>query len=236
MHGHGIDQGVLQRDLGEFLGVDAGHDLAPQAAGLHDIGLVDRGHLAAPLASGLEGGAGDALDLRHRIFAQVGGAVGGAGLLAEIDAAGQFAEDDQIDAFDDLLLQRRTVRHHWRDLQRPQIGEQAHGLADRQQAFLGPALAAVPFGTADGAQQDRVGGDAGGAGRLWQGLARLVDGGAADQMFGEVEAVAIEVADHRQDVARGARHLRSDAVAGQQDDIIGLGGGVGHQTVSLERS
>ena len=227
---------MLQGDVGELLGMDAGHDLAPQAAGLHDVGLVDRGHLATTLLGGLEGGAGHPLNLRHGVFAQVGGAIGGAGLLAEIDAAGQFAEDDQIDALDDLLLQRRAVRQHRRHLQRPQIGEQAHRLADRQQPLFRTRLAAIPFRPADGAQQHGVGRDAGGARGLGQWLARFVDGRAADQMLGELEMMTIEVADDPQDVARGPCDLRSDAIAGQQDDVVGLGGGGAHFTVSFDRS
>ncbi|MNS93110.1 hypothetical protein D3C72_1272660 [compost metagenome] len=120
-----------------------------------------------------------------------------------------------------------------RDLQGAQVGVQAHGLADGQQALFGTDRGAVPLGSADRAQQDGVGRQAGGLGVLGQGLAGRVDGGAADQVLGELEAVAVDVADAGQDTLGRQGDLRPDAVARQDHDVEGAG--VGHQMVSGSR-
>ena len=46
VHGEGIHQGVLERDLGEF-GGDAGDHLTPEARGLQHVGLIDGDQLLA---------------------------------------------------------------------------------------------------------------------------------------------------------------------------------------------
>ncbi|MNE73625.1 hypothetical protein D3C80_1696470 [compost metagenome] len=120
-----------------------------------------------------------------------------------------------------------------RNLQGTQVGVQAHGLADGQQTLFGADRRAVPLGSADRAQQDGVGGQTGGLGLFGQGLAGRVDGGAADQVLGELEAVAVDVADAGQDPLGGQGDFRPDAVAGQDHDIEGAG--VGHQMVSGSR-
>ncbi|MNR37380.1 hypothetical protein D3C85_1553900 [compost metagenome] len=92
---------------------------------------------------------------------------------------------------------------------------------------------AVPLGTADGAQQDRVGRQAGGLGVLGQGFSGGVDGGAADQVLGELEAMAIDVADAGQHALGRQGDLRADAIARQDHDVEGAS--VGHQLVSGSR-
>src|ERR1019366_5422899 len=42
-HGGVVDQQVLELDMGEFVAVHLPDDLAPEAAGLQDVGLVDAG-------------------------------------------------------------------------------------------------------------------------------------------------------------------------------------------------
>ena len=108
------------------------------------------------------------------------------------------------------------------DGHRPQVGEQAQRLAQGQQAVLGPLRPAVPLGAADRAQEDGVGLAAGLERLRRQRLAAGVDGFAADQVGGEVEAVAEAVGDHVQHHARGGGDFGADAVAGQQDDFTGL--------------
>ncbi|MNR32274.1 hypothetical protein D3C85_1498440 [compost metagenome] len=120
-----------------------------------------------------------------------------------------------------------------RDLQGTQVGVQAHDLADGQQALLRPNRRAVPLGPADRAQQDGVGGQAGGFGRFGQSFAGRVDGGPADQVLGEVELVPIDVADAGQDPLGCGCDFRADAVAGQDHDIEGAGGA--HAAVSGSR-
>ena len=60
--------------------------------------------------------ARDALDLRHAVehrveaFVVAGGVLAPAARLAEVDVAGQFAQDHDVEARDDLGLQRRRRR------------------------------------------------------------------------------------------------------------------------------
>ena len=79
--------------------------------------------------------------------------------LAEIDAAGELAHDHDVEPLDDLGLQRRSRSERRIADRRPQIGVKAELLAQAQQPRLGANLIgnAVPFRTADGGQQDRVG-------------------------------------------------------------------------------
>ena len=82
--------------------------LAPQARGLEHVGLVDRRDLATPRPREPPGDARDALDLSDRVAALVGREVGLAFLAPEIDPAGQFADDHEIDALQQLRLAAAT--------------------------------------------------------------------------------------------------------------------------------
>ena len=141
------------------------------------------------LAGQVEGDAGDALDLVRG----VDGGVDGALLavlerddllgLAEIGAARQLAQDQDIEALDVLALERRGFREPRIADGRPQVGEQVELLAQPQQPGLGPDVVGhlVPLRAADGAEHDGVGGARLGQRLLGQRRAVLVDGGAADQ-------------------------------------------------------
>ena len=122
-------------------------------------------HLVAALARQLEGDAGDALDLVRGVDLRVDGALlavlqrddllG----LAEIDAAGQLAHDQDVEALDELALQRGGVGERRIADGRAQVGEQAEILAQPQQAGLGAHVVGdlVPLRAADGAEQHGVG-------------------------------------------------------------------------------
>ena len=142
--------------------------------------------------------------------------------LAEIDAAGQFAHDHQIEPGDELALQARGVGQRVEHHRRPQIGEQVHLLAQPQDAALGLQFErqAVPFRAADRAEQHRVAGD-----RLGQGLVgqRHADASSrrrrrpAPRLISKLRDVApVEKLDHAHDLAHD---LRADAVAGQHQDF-----------------
>ena len=96
--------------------------------------------LFCALPGELEGDAGDALDLVGVVDLRVDGALLavaeiGDGLgLAEIDAAGQLADDDDVEALDQLALERRGIGERRIADRRTQIGEQAEILAQPQQA------------------------------------------------------------------------------------------------------
>ena len=189
LHGAGVGQDVLQLDVLDLPGVHGGDDLVPQHAGAHDVALLGRVHLVLALAGEVEGDAGDALDLARG----VDGGVDGALLavlqrddllgLAEVGAAGQLAQDQDVEAFDVLAPERGGFGERGIADGGTQVGEQVEVLAQAQQAGLGAVLVGdlVPLRPADGAEHDGIGGF-----RLGQRLAVerhavLVDGRAADQ-------------------------------------------------------
>ena len=110
-----VDIHVVQRDV-RILGVHLGDDLFPELEGLQHVGLVDAGQAVAALAGGLEGDMGDAADFGLRVAHGVEAlALAGeraidrnahTARLAEIDVAGQFADDQDIESGHHLRLQR----------------------------------------------------------------------------------------------------------------------------------
>jgi hypothetical protein len=119
------------------------HDLVPQHAGLHDVALFHRRDLVLARARELEGDAGDALDLEGVVDLRVDAALLAVAeiddllRLAEIDAAGQFAHDQDVEAFDHFALQRRGIGQRRIADRRAQVGEQLQVLAQPQQAASG---------------------------------------------------------------------------------------------------
>ena len=148
-------------------------------------------------------------------FAQaVGG--GADALRAEIDVAGQLADDDHVDRPGDLGTERGGILEAREQLGGTQIGEQAEVLAQAENGLLGAELAfeRIAVGIADRTEQDgictageveRLGGQ-----RMTGSLVR----GAADEalFIGEVEAERIE------HPPRFRGDFGSDAVAGQYRD------------------
>src|ERR1700716_3890474 len=122
---------MLDRDVLEFALVQRRNDLVPEHAGLHHVALLHRGDLVAPLARELETDAGNALDLVgvvdlgiDRAFlavAEIGDGLG----LAEIDAAGELAQDDDVESVDYLALEARSGGERGIADRRTDIGEQA---------------------------------------------------------------------------------------------------------------
>ena len=107
LHGRVVDQHVLERDA-RVVRRDALDHLAPEARRLEDVGLVDRGDAAGSRRRrrDLEGQPRDPLDLVLRVDAGVEGARLVAPALAEVDAAGQLPDDQQVGAGDALVAQR----------------------------------------------------------------------------------------------------------------------------------
>ena len=133
-------------------------------AGAHDVALFGRVHLVAALAGKVEGDLGDALDLVRRVDLRVDGALlavlerDDLLRLAEVHAARQLAHDHDVEALDQLALQRGGVGERRIADGGAQVGEQAEVLAQPQEAGFGAHRIgnAVPLRTADGAEDDRV--------------------------------------------------------------------------------
>ena len=106
-----VDELVAQRHVRE-VGGDLVGDGPPQARRREDVGLVDRGHVATARPGQLEGEPDDPPDLRLRVRQRVErrslpGRPGRLAALAEVDAAGELADDEQVDAVEELRLERR---------------------------------------------------------------------------------------------------------------------------------
>ena len=113
--------------------------------------------------------------------------------LAEIDAAGQLAHDQYVEALDDLLLQRGGCGKRRIADRGPQIGEKLQDpCASLQQAGLRADVVghSIPFRPADRAEQHGVGGERLCHVRFRNRLAVSVIGAAADEAFLGVEAAA----------------------------------------------
>ena len=93
---------MAQLDIGVIRVMHFLHDLAPENARLHDIGLFHGTDLVAPLARQLERGTCHTVDLALGVALRVDAdalvAFGeNAARLAEIDAAGQFPHDHDVE-------------------------------------------------------------------------------------------------------------------------------------------
>ena len=149
-------------------------------------------------------------------------AFGDAARLAEIGAGGELAQDQHVEAGNQLFLEAGRFRQRRQHGGRAQVGEQVHFLAQLQQARLRADVAGhvVPFGAADGAQQHRVDVHRLIERVIGQGRARRIDGGAADQVFGHVEGDVTACVHPVDDAANLAHHLGTDAVARQEQQFL----------------
>ena len=225
LHRGVVDEQVVEGDV-VVLGGDPGHDLAPEPRRLHHVRLVDRGDLRlvarslAASAGGLECGPGDPLDFRGLVLAGVEGGVALATRLAEVDAAGELADDQQVGAGDAVLAQRAGAHQRRARPHRAQVRVEAHAFAQAEQALLGARVVGVrrvPFGTADRTEEDRIGGLAGVQHLIRQGDPVLVDRAAAHQPL-----VVAELAERVEHFAGGADDLGTDPVSGEDDYLRGV--------------
>ncbi len=208
--------------------VDSSDDAVPEHAVAHDVALLGGVDLVLALARKVEGDAGDALDLARRVDGRVDGALlavfEGHHFLrqAEVGAAGELAQDEDVEAFDELALQRGGFGECRIADGGAEVGEEVEVLAQAQQAAFGADVVGdvVPLRAADGAEDDRVGLRGLVDGLICNGLAVLVDGGAADEggLCGELDlALLVEDRDHPLDL----RHdLGADAVAGKKEQVL----------------
>lgn len=117
-HRQRVGQLMLQLDVREFLRKHLGRDFPPQPPGGQHVGLVARPHCRGALGAcsraetvlahlvGERGGhARRPLDLGPRVPPRVARVVGLFDLVAEIRAAAVLAQDDEVGALRDRLLQ-----------------------------------------------------------------------------------------------------------------------------------
>lgn len=206
---------------------DLGHRAAPEARRREDIGLVDRRDLAAAQLGRLEGELRDAVDLRNGVVLEVPGALGAVVLLrlalvTEVDAADELAHDDEVDALDELRLQRGVLDECIGYFDRAQVGVESEVLAQAEDGLLGAQrrVDVVPLVAADGAEEDAVGHLAGLDRVIRQRRAELVVGRAAGVFVGVGEPEAELLIDLLEDFYRRIRDFLADTIARYHCDLI----------------
>ena len=155
---------MVERELRVFAFQRLRHDLPPQTGAREHVGLVDRVDRQGRLGRerDLGGDARDAADLLDAVDHRVPGDVlprRDALLLAlaKVDPADELAHDDDVDAAGDRFLERRVDDQRvGRKVGRADVGVQAEGLAQGEQARLWAHFTVhAPFGTADGAWRQK---------------------------------------------------------------------------------
>src|SRR5690606_41358708 len=123
-------------------------DMTPELRRLQYVGTVVAAQLARALGCRREGAVSNATDFRFRIVhgvvtlalpleGTVSQLLHTAG-LTEIYIPGQLSDDPDIEAGDDLRLQRRCIRQLRIQNRGSEVGKQAQSLAQAQDGLLGP--------------------------------------------------------------------------------------------------
>ena len=206
---HQLHRGVVDVEMVEpyvrVVGMHLVHHVAPELGHLEHVGLVHRGQAAVALGGEIERHARDAGDLvlvvDVGVVAPTATLVGvHAAWFAEVDAARQLPDDEDVETRDKLRAQRRSVRQGLEQHRRAQVRERLQTRAHAEQAFLRALIhgQSVPLGAAHGAEQHRVGIPRGGQGRRRQWRAVVVDRDAAEigVFVAERHAERIEHAQH----------------------------------------
>ena len=151
---------MLEGDAGELRGnfSDRG---APELRDFKHVGLVDAGDLVAALGGELKGDAGDADDLVLCVTHGVPGFARGLvplAWLAEVEAAEEFANEENVSAIDDLRAQGGIDGELFEGEGWAQIGEAAERGAQLQEAGLRAFVGRerIELVAADGAEENGV--------------------------------------------------------------------------------
>ena len=229
MHRGVVDVHVTERDVGGVGGHVVGDGLAPEDGGLEDVGFVDGAELFLAGAGGRDRDLEDAFDLGFFVNHRVDGldvAVGeGRGHFgeAEVNAAGEFADADDVDAVGDALgFERGGVGEFAVKEAGADVGEECEVLAEREESgalglFLGRKF--FPLRTADGAEQDGVGRSANLERGVGQGFAVIVDAGAADVGFGEGKGEVLLLRDVCKYAQGLGHHLGANVVSSKDGEL-----------------
>ena len=198
---------------------------APQPARREHIRLVHARHAPPAAARQLERETRHAGDLPLGVDERVIGlpavrAFVGLATLAEVETAGQLPDDEHVHALDQVAPERRGVDERGLRRDRPQVREQPEALAQAQERLLGTHAGGgrVPPGTADRAEEHRVGRLAQGQVLVTQGHPVRVDGRTAHDDRRPIHGEAGIDADRVHHLASRGDHLGTDAVPRDGDD------------------
>jgi hypothetical protein len=170
---------MYMRQLNVRVLCDFADDFAPQNGRLQHVRFINGSHFMTAFARGLKRDMGDTFDFKAVIHLGIKRflvltAAFAAFRLTEVDAAGQFADAQNVEAVGgDIRAQRAELFQPLIQLRRTQVAEQFEMFTQRQQRAALRLLCrrqVFPFRAADGAEQDRIGLLAAFDGRLRQGV------------------------------------------------------------------
>ena len=186
VHRHGVDELVLEGDVG-VVGLRLRRRWRARAASTsRTLALSTEVTFLRRLRGELEGDAGDAddfgLGVAHGVDGLAGLLVPRAG-LAEVEAAEEFADEEDVDALGDFGAEGRVFGERGVGDGGAEVGEAAEGLADLQQAGFGALVGGegVELVVADRAEEDGVGVERDVEGRCGEGRAFGGDGDSAEE-------------------------------------------------------
>jgi hypothetical protein len=217
---------VSQLDVRIVLGLHRRHHRPPALRHLQHVGLVDRRDVAVAMLGALKGDVGNPFNLVVGVDHRVGCApVGRAARRAEVDAAGQLADEEDVGVGHAFGAQGGGVGQALRHEDGPEIGVDGEGLSQREEAALGAfvAGAVVPLRAADGPEQHGVAVEARRAGGVGQGRVGRVEGRAAYEVFLRGNGKAVGRSGRLQHAKRLSRHLRADAVSRKTGNFVRVG-------------
>ena len=142
------------------------------------------------------------------------GAAFGAGV---VEAAGEFAHYHQVNAVQDFGFEDAGGGELGIDFDGSDVGEDAEVGAQGEESVLraGGRRRVVPFGAADGAEKDGIGGGGQVADGVGEGYAVAVDGDAADIAVFQGEVVSEGAAGGEQGLDALGGYFGADAVAAE---------------------
>lgn len=154
---------MIQSDVRIILS-DVDDRTAPQAGRSQDVGLVDRRDLMTAFLGSLHGKFANALYFRNTVIFQVPRAFDAIvdfrfTAVAEVDAADEFANDEDVRTGDDIRFERRVFGQHFRHLDWTQVDIKSQSLAKAQDGLFRTQFRVdvIPLIAADGAEEDGIG-------------------------------------------------------------------------------
>src|SRR6266550_22617 len=215
---------MVERDVGELFAHYPRDGGAPESRSLEHVCLVDRCQLAPAFARDIRGDARHALDLRGRIDALINRTFAAihslTALVAEIHAARQLADEDQVHSLQPLRAQWRCRGQRWMDAHGTKVGVHLQLSAQAKQSLLRALtrVGIVPARATDCAEENGVGILAK-IDRLWrQWSAARIERASANQAFAQLYRMAVALSDRAKNARAFGDDLGTDAVARKQRD------------------
>ena len=180
------------------------------------------------LAGQFEGHPADPLDFIGGVDLCINGLLaavregGNAAWFTEIDTAGQFANDHQVEAGDQFFLQAGGLCQCRQAGRRAKIGEQVHFLAEFQQARFRTQVAfdIIPFCTANSTEQYRIDRERSFQRLVSQRGAIFVIGCPTNLVFADVEGDMAAFVHPFDDTPYFSHHFRADAITRQDQQFF----------------